>query len=269
MRHLPLAFYCAAALALASGAAEAQDLSVPVAYPQRPPPPIEPSVVIKPAAAKPEAEPPKPAARERRERPVRHEMARRRWHSKGPTGPVTMPPPDALVMMVRGTLAGVNQANFTENYAVLYDMTTPALQARATAAQFGKAFAGLRKQNLDLSPVLVLPPRFTVAPSLTPQGVLRLAGFFPSRPLQINFAIDYRPIDGYWLIDALSVSALEAGAPAPMANAVTSASPTGGQRAGAPRTSGFFETRWALASPSHFTHATHFGPGISFASDPR
>ena len=65
-------------------------------------------------------------------------------------------------MMVRGALAGVNQANFTENYSVLHAMTAPALQARVSAAQFGKAFASLRKQNLDLSPVLVLAPQFTV-----------------------------------------------------------------------------------------------------------
>lgn len=109
-------------------------------------------------------------------------------------------------MMVRSALAGVNQANFTENYSVLRGMTTPALQARVDAAQFRRAFDGLRAQNLDLSPVLVLPPHFTTAPSLTPRGALRLVGFVPSRPLQINFAIDYRPIDGTWLIDGISVS---------------------------------------------------------------
>ena len=111
-------------------------------------------------------------------------------------------------MMVRGALAGVSQANFTENYSVLHGMTTPTLQARVSAAQFGAAFASLRKQKLDLSPILVLLPQFTVAPAVTPQGVLKLVGFFPSRPLQINFDIDYRPMDGFWMIDSLSVSAV-------------------------------------------------------------
>lgn len=270
MTHFVLAICCPAVLALALGPAHAQtppDVAS-ITYAERPPPPTEPSVVIavKPAATKPEVVPSKPAAPKR---PVRHEMARRRWHSKGPTGPVTMPPPDALVMMVRGTLAGVNQANFTENYAVLYDMTTPALQDRVSKSRFRAAFARLRQQNLDLSPVLVLSPQFTAEPLLTRQGVLKLTGFFPSRPLQIGFTIDYRPIDGVWLIDALSVSALPASAPAPMADAATPASPASRQRAQAPRRSDLFETRWALASPSHFSHATHFGPGLSFAAYPR
>lgn len=270
MRHLPRAFYCAAALALASGAAGAQDLSQPVAYPQRPLPPIEPSVVIKPAAPTPPAEPPKPVA----PAPVvpREVLGPVKVHrpGRGPTGPVTVPAADVLVMMVRGTLASVNQANFTENYSVLHEMTTPALQARVTAAQFGRAFADLRKRNLDLSPVLVLNPQFTAAPAVTPQGALRLAGYFPSKPLQINFAIDYRPVDGFWLVDSLSVSTSRADAPVhPGTAASVTTDPTANRIAAAFASFDAFDKRPALASPSRFTHATHFGPGRSFASNGR
>ena len=228
MRKFVLATCFAAALAFVpvSGNGQTAPYSAPGSWEQRPPPPTEPSipVVEKLAAAKPQPAVRKPA--------LRHKIVRRR--GKGPAGPVTMPSPDALVMMVRGALACVNQANFTENYSVLRGMATPSLQARATPAQFGKAFVGLRKQNLDLSPVLVLPPHFTASPALGPHGVLRLAGFFPSRPLQIGFAIDYLPVDGFWLIDAISVSALPAAAPAPKANPAMSAFPTADRLAGAP-----------------------------------
>jgi len=224
MRHFPLALYCAAVLALVTVAARAQSppqgasYLAPMAYAERPPPPTEPSVVIaaKPAATTPVAAPTKPAAPKRA---VRHEMAKRRWRAKGPIGPVTIPPPDTLVMMVRGTLAGLNQANFTGNYSVLHELATPTLQARVSATQFGNAFARLREQNIDLSPILVMPPHFVETPKLTPRGEMRVAGIFPSRPLQIHFAIDYRAVDGYWLIDALSVSALPA-APAATAGDV-------------------------------------------------
>jgi hypothetical protein len=161
-------------------------------------------------------------------------------------------------------LATVNQANFTENYSVLHDMTTPALQARVSAAQFGRAFADLRKQNLDLSPALVLSPQFTAPPSLTPQGVLKLTGSFPSRPLQIDFAIDFRPVDGFWLIDTLSVSAVPAGASAPVAHLVAPPAPTASaqpiQQATTPARPAFWNAR--------FSRATHFGPGYRFAANP-
>jgi hypothetical protein len=211
--------------------------------------------------------PPKPLARAP---VVPHEVVKHvklRRPGRGPTGPVTVPAADVLVMMVRGTLASVNHANFTENYSVLHEMTTPALQARVTAAQFGRAFADLRKQNLDLSPALVLNPQFTPTPSVTPQGALRLAGYFPSKPLQINFAIDYRPVDGFWLVDSLSVSTLRTDAPGTAASVTTD--PTANRIAAAFASFDAFDKRPALASPSHFTHATHFGPGRSFASNAR
>jgi hypothetical protein len=210
---------------------------------------------------------------------VQQKIVRRpgKGSGKGPTGPITTPSADVLVMMVRATLAGVNQANFTENYSVLHGMTTPGLQTRVTPAQFGKAFGSLRKQNLDLSPALVLQPQFSAPPSVSPQGVLRVAGFFPSRPLQINFAIDYLPIDGFWLIDGLSVSAMQvpadasapasvsapAPAPAPVASLAAPAKPaaaTAPQRTMTFARFGFWEPR--------FTKTTQFGPGLRFASSP-
>ena len=205
MRYFIVAI-CGGAAIFAPAMAQSQNApqdTQPTFY-QRPPPATEPSVVIaqNPATANPKVEPPKPVVAPK---PVVHPKIVRR-PGKGSTGPVSIPSPEALVMMVRGALAGVSQANFTENYSVLHGMTTPALQARVSAVQFGKAFASLRKQQLDLSPVLVLLPQFTVAPAVTPQGVLKLVGFFPSRPLQINFDIEYRPMDGFWMIDGLSVS---------------------------------------------------------------
>jgi hypothetical protein len=172
-------------------------------------PPIEPSVFIQANASNAattaypvlQAATPKPVVR------VQQKMARPRPVRS--MGPVTMPPQDVLLTMIRSTLSAVNQANFTDNYSVLHGMGTPALQARVSLAQFGRAFAQLRSQNLDLSAALVLDPQFSSAPVLMPGGALKLQGVFPSRPHQISFAIDYLPVDGYWLIDSLSVSALQ------------------------------------------------------------
>ncbi len=158
------------------------------------------------------------------EKPVVRNIIVRRPHGIQ-SGPVNMPAPDVLTMMVRAALTALNQANFTENYSVLRGMTTPALQTRMSAEQLGKAFANLRQQNLDLSPSLVLAPEFTEAPKLTSAGALMLKGIFPSRPLRINFTIDYLPIDGYWMIDQLSVSASRADEPALAAAPVAEPAP--------------------------------------------
>ena len=205
MRHLICAMCCAAGVALLPTLSPAQNLPYD-AYAQRPEPPMETSipVVAKPPSAEQRPAAPIPAARHKisaaRHKKVVHHIAR------VAAGPVTIPSPEVLALLLRNALAAVNQANFTENYSVLLGMMTPAQQTRLNESQLARAFAGLRRQSLDLSPALVISPQFVTAPSLTPEHVLRLKGFFPSRPLQIDFAVDYRAVDGYWLIDDLSVT---------------------------------------------------------------
>jgi hypothetical protein len=145
---------------------------------------------------------------------------------KRTSGPITLPAPEILVMMVRGAIVAVNQANFTENYSVLLGLATPALQRRATAQTLARAFSALRNQKLDLSPALVTPLQWIEPPTVLPTGDLKLAGFFPTRPQQILFAIVYHPIDGFWLIDQLSVTTAPAGAP----SLATQAAPAGPPR---------------------------------------
>lgn len=206
MKNITFAIYAAAAVAVVACSIPAQaqwarrnaELS---------PPPTEPSIALSAqpqVAALPAAQSPA--------KPVVRNIIVRRPHSIQ-SGPVNMPASDVMVMMIRAALTAVNQANFTENYSVLRGMTTPMLQTRLSAEQLGKAFVDLRKQNLDLSPALVLAPEFTEMPKLSSAGALTVKGIFPSKPLRINFAIEYLPIDGFWMIDQLSVSASRADAP--------------------------------------------------------
>ncbi len=116
--------------------------------------------------------------------------------------------------MVRAAIIAINQANFTGDYSVLRALGTRELQMRTTPAALAQAFKPLRDQKADLSPVLLLPVEFTELPGVAPDGMMRLAGHFPSRPLQVDFVIVYYPVATYWRIDALSVSTSPAsGAP--------------------------------------------------------
>ncbi|MET0745528.1 MAG: hypothetical protein ABWY78_19310, partial [Microvirga sp.] len=67
-----------------------------------------------------------------------------------------------------------------------------------TSARLSEIFAGLRSQKIDLSGVTVLEPRLTVLPEIAPNGQMRMAGFFPSVPLQVNFELIFAPVDGRW-----------------------------------------------------------------------
>lgn len=122
---------------------------------------------------------------------------------------VAMPSPEVLLVLLRNSIVALNQANFTGNYTVLRDIGSPSLQT-ATAADLSNAFANLRQQKVDLSPVLILTPALTEAPAIAADGVLKLAGHFPTKPLQINFAMTFQPVGGIWRLHGLAVNTSQA-----------------------------------------------------------
>jgi hypothetical protein len=79
----------------------------------------------------------------------------------------------------------------------------------------------------------VIEPQLTLLPQIEANGMMHMAGFFPSVPTQVNFELLYAPVGGRWRVFGLSVSfgqaapaapqppapaAPQAAAPAPKAN---------------------------------------------------
>ena len=112
--------------------------------------------------------------------------------------------PGRRLILVRSTLIALDQANKTGNYTVLRDLGAPAFQANS-AARLGEIFAGLRHESLDLSGVTVLDPELTLLPQIDAEGMMRMTGFFPSAPAQINFDLVYAPVNGQWRLFAITV----------------------------------------------------------------
>ncbi len=122
---------------------------------------------------------------------------------------VAIPQPETLVILIRTTLIALNQANQTGNYAVFHALAAPGFQAAATADQLIQSFAPLRAANLDLSPVAVVTPELNQAPVFTKEGLLRLTGRFPTKPVQINFDLAFQPNAGRWLMTGLAVEPVQ------------------------------------------------------------
>ena len=122
---------------------------------------------------------------------------------------VAIPQPETLVILIRTTLIALNQANQTGNYAVFHALAAPGFQSSATADQLNQSFAPLRAANLDLSPVAVVTPELNQAPVFTKEGMLRLTGRFPTKPVQINFDLAFEPSAGRWLMMGLAVDPVQ------------------------------------------------------------
>ena len=114
-----------------------------------------------------------------------------------------MPGESQLALMVKSTLLTFNDANNTGNYSVLRDLASPEFQQANTAARLYEIYRPERERNNDIAAIMALNP--TVRAAIDKQGVLQIGGFFPSRPLQVNFLVAYRIIDDRWRLHALGV----------------------------------------------------------------
>jgi hypothetical protein len=121
---------------------------------------------------------------------------------------------NGVLILIRTTLLALDQANKTGNYTVLRDLGSPDFQAN-TAARLAEIFAQQRRDNIDLSGIAVIDPQLTVLPQIEANGLMRMAGFFPSVPTQVNFELAYAPVGGRWRLFGLSVSFGQAAPAAP------------------------------------------------------
>ena len=112
---------------------------------------------------------------------------------------------NGVLILIRSSLLALDQANKTGNYTVLRDIGAPGFQSN-TAARLGEIFAKLRNDNLDLSGVAVIDPQLNLLPQIEANGLMHMAGFFPSVPTQVNFDLAFAPVNGQWRLFGISVS---------------------------------------------------------------
>ena len=119
---------------------------------------------------------------------------------------------NGVLILIRSSLLALDQANKTGNYTVLRDIGAPGFQA----ARLGDIFAKLRNDNLDLSGVAVIDPQLNLLPQIEANGLMHMAGFFPSVPTQVNFDLSFAPVNGQWRLFGISVSIGQSGPAAPV-----------------------------------------------------
>jgi hypothetical protein len=113
---------------------------------------------------------------------------------------------EQALYLIRSTLLTLNDANRSGNYTVLRDLAAPDFQARNTAADLGQSFSDLRRRNFDLYGAALLAPQLTAAPALDQNGMLRLTGYIPTRPMQINFDLLFQVVGGQWRLFGISIA---------------------------------------------------------------
>jgi hypothetical protein len=108
--------------------------------------------------------------------------------------------------LIRSTLLTLNDANRSGNYSVLRDLAAPSFQAKNSAADLAQIFSNLRGRRFDLFAVAISAPKLTAPPHIENGGLLRLTGYFPTRPLQIDFDLLFQDVGNEWRLFGISVA---------------------------------------------------------------
>ncbi len=132
-------------------------------------------------------------------------MAQTRAPQNAQQARIAMPPPETLIVMIRSSVVALGHANTTNNYTVLNQMGSANFRKNNSAQKLSKTFAPFRSNKIDLAPVVFLTPQLTQQPRLE-NGRLRLQGYFPSRPMQVNFDLMFEPSEGIWKLYGISVN---------------------------------------------------------------
>jgi len=112
---------------------------------------------------------------------------------------------NGTLILIRTTLIALDQANKTANYSVLHTLSAPGFQANNSPQRLAEIFARQRAQGLDLAGVVAIDPQLTLLPQIEANGMLHVAGFFPSVPAQVYFELLFAPVDGHWKPFGISV----------------------------------------------------------------
>lgn len=133
--------------------------------------------------------------------------------------PASVPGDETLVTLIRSSVMALNQANLTGDYSVLRDLSSANFQQANSPTKLSDAFANIRSRGLDLAPIAVIEPHLFRPATIDQNGYLRLAGYFPSQPEQVNFDLAFQFESGAWRLFGIGVDTSREAMP-PSASAV-------------------------------------------------
>jgi hypothetical protein len=139
------------------------------------------------------------------QRPVQVAAASVKAPAPKPVAQPQLPPPEAMIILIRSSLVALSQANLTNNYSVLTNLGSQGFRVANPPAQLAQRFSAFRDNRIDMNPVVFLTPQLTQQPSVL-NGKMRLVGFFPSAPMQVNYDLTFEPDQGTWKLFGISVN---------------------------------------------------------------
>jgi len=118
-----------------------------------------------------------------------------------------IPSDDDQDIMIRSTLMTFNDANMTNNYAVLFAKASKQFQAQITQEKMQSAFEAFRKNELFFEDVVTADYASYEKATIDGEGALVLAGVFKTDDMQVKYRLRYVQNNKVWKLLGINVDA--------------------------------------------------------------
>jgi hypothetical protein len=118
-----------------------------------------------------------------------------------------IPDDDAQDVLIRTALLTFNDANMTNNYAVMLARSSKQFQSQFTADKMATAFEAFRTKKLFFEEVATDEYDSSEDAKIDKEGALVLAGVFKSDELQIKYNLRFVKNDDAWKLLGINVDA--------------------------------------------------------------
>jgi len=118
-----------------------------------------------------------------------------------------IPDDDDQDVLIRTTLLTFNDANMTNNYAVMYVKASKQFQTQFTVDKMATAFEVFRKNKLFFEEVATADYDSSERAKIDNEGALVLVGVFKTDDLQAKYNLRFVRNDAVWKMIGLNVDA--------------------------------------------------------------
>jgi hypothetical protein len=116
-----------------------------------------------------------------------------------------VPPAAELERMVTEALLGFNEAVRTRDFTAFYGKLSDVWKKQTSPEDMQQTFQVFIDKDIDIGPIASVKPQVTPAPAVKDNGVLVVAGHYPTQPARVRFELEYVHERAGWKLLGISL----------------------------------------------------------------
>jgi hypothetical protein len=119
--------------------------------------------------------------------------------------PLSVPPETELERLLAESLLGFNQGVRAKDFTTFYARLSDVFKTQTSPEDLRETFQVFIDKDVDIAAIENVKPQVAPAPAVNDQGVLVVAGHYPTQPAQVRFELKYVHESAGWKLLGLSV----------------------------------------------------------------